>query len=117
MPQSLKLDRRSVLKGLAGVVLPLPLLEAMGEDVVSAPPRRFCAVYSANGMALPGKNHDIDEWSWFPRAEKDGQFVFGKSTEPLAPLREKLSFLGGLAHANGPRNDPHVCSDMCPSCL
>jgi len=107
-----ELDRRAVLKGLAGVVLPLPILEAMGEKVVSERPRRFCAIYSANGMALPEKKHGIDEWSWFPRAEKNGQFVFGKSTEPLSPHREKLSFISGLQHANGPRNDPHVCSDM-----
>ena len=84
----------------------------MGEKVVSERPRRFCAIYSANGMALPEKKHGIDEWSWFPRAEKNGQFVFGKSTEPLSPHREKLSFISGLQHANGPRNDPHVCSDM-----
>jgi len=62
----LKLDRRSVLKGLAGVVLPLPLLEAMGEDVAGKPPRRFCAIYSANGMAIPEEKHGIAEWSWFP---------------------------------------------------
>jgi hypothetical protein len=63
-------------------------------------------------MSLPRAEHGIDEWSWFPRAEKDGRFVFGKSTEPLAPFREKLSFLGGLHHPSGPKADPHVCSDM-----
>ena len=26
--------------------------------------------------------------------------------------RSKLSFLGELEHANGTKNDPHVCSDM-----
>ncbi len=110
--RSFQIDRRAVLKGLAGVVLPLPLLDAMGEKVAEETPRRFCAIYSANGMALPEKKHGIDEWSWFPRAEKDGKFVFGNSTEPLSPYRGKLSFLGGLQHANGTKNDPHVCSDM-----
>ena len=112
MQNQLKLDRRSVLKGLAGVVLPLPLLEAMGEEVVGKPPRRFCAIYSANGMSLPEEKHGIADWNWFPRQNKDGKFVFGKSNEPLSPYRDQVSFLGGLAHANGPRNDPHVCSDM-----
>ena len=112
MQNQLKLDRRSVLKGLAGVVLPLPLLEAMGEEVVGKPPRRFCAIYSANGMSLPEEKHGIADWNWFPRQNKDGKFVFGKSNEPLNPYRDQVSFLGGLAHANGPRNDPHVCSDM-----
>jgi hypothetical protein len=107
-----KLDRRTVLKGLAGVSLSLPLLEAMGSEVTSNPPRRFCALYTANGMSLPKEEHGVDEWSWFPRAEKDGEFVFGKSTEPLKPFRRQLSFLGGLHHPSGPKADPHVCSDM-----
>ena len=36
-----KLDRRAVLKGLAGVSVALPLLEAMGKEVAEVPPRRF----------------------------------------------------------------------------
>jgi len=107
-----KLDRRSVLKGIAGASLVLPVLEAMGDEVAQQIPRRFCALYTANGMSLPRPQHGIDEWSWFPRAEQDGQFVFGKSTEPLAPFRNQLSFLGGLYHPSGPKTDPHVCSDM-----
>jgi hypothetical protein len=107
-----KLDRRSVLKGIAGVSLALPVIDAMGEEVAEQIPRRFCAVYTANGMSLPRPQHAIDEWSWFPTSERDGQFVFGKSTEPLAPFRNQLSFLGGLYHPSGPNADPHVCSDM-----
>ena len=45
---------------------------------------------------------------WSPPVEKDSQFVFGKSTEPLSPFRNKLSFLGGLHHPSGPKADPHV---------
>ena len=84
----------------------------MGEDVSGQIPRRFCALYTANGMSLPKSEHGIDEWSFFPRAEQDGKFVFGKSTEPLAPFRQHVSFMGGLHHENGPKADPHVCSDM-----
>ncbi len=43
-------------------------------------------------MSLPKAEHGIDEWSWFPRAEKDGQFVFSKSTEPLQSFAIKLAF-------------------------
>jgi len=109
---ALRLDRRAFLRGAGGAALALPVLDAMGAEVTAAPPKRFCALYTANGMSLPRAEHGLDEWSWFPRAEKDGQFVFGKSTEPLAPFREKLSFLGGLHHPSGPKADPHVCSDM-----
>ena len=85
MSQTFKLDRRAFLKGTAGMTLALPVLEAMGKDVVEKTPRRFCALYTANGMSLPHAKHGIDEWSWFPRAEQDGEFVFGKSTEAFAP--------------------------------
>lgn len=112
MPSAPPLDRRAFLFGVGGVTLALPVLDAMGAEVREQVPRRFCAVYTANGMSLPQKEHGIDEWSWFPTAEKDGKFVFGKSTEPLAAFRKKLSFLGGLHHPSGPKADPHVCSDM-----
>ena len=107
-----KLHRRSVLKGIAGAALALPVLDAMGKLVADRTPRRFCAVYTANGMSLPKSEHGVDEWSWFPSSVKNGKFVFGKSTEPLSPFRKQLSFLGGLGHENGKKADPHVCSDM-----
>jgi hypothetical protein len=112
MPTPMQIDRRAFLFGLGGASLALPVLEAMGKEVARQSPRRFCALYTANGMALPQKKHGMDEWSWFPTAEKEGKFVFGKSTEPLADFRQQLSFLGGLHHPSGPKADPHVCSDM-----
>ena len=57
---STKLDRRTVLKGLAGVTLSLPLLEAMGKEVTRQAPRRFCALYTANGMSLPNPKNRND---------------------------------------------------------
>ena len=83
----------------------------MGKEVAEKAPRRFCAMYTANGMSLPNPKHGIDDWSWFPKIEGRG-FEFGKSTEPLKPFREQLSFLGGLYHPNGTKADPHLCSDM-----
>ena len=112
MTTAFKLDRRAFLQGIGGVALALPVLDAMGDEVTEELPRRFCAIYTANGMSLPREENRLDEWSWFPRAEKDGQFVFGKSTEPLSPFRNQLSFLGGLYHPSGPKADPHTCSDM-----
>jgi hypothetical protein len=97
---------------MGGMALALPVLDAMGAEVTDQVPRRFCAIYTANGMSLPREENHLDEWSWFPRAEKDGQFVFGKSTEPLSPFRNQVSFLGGLYHPSGPKADPHTCSDM-----
>ena len=67
MTSPIRLDRRAVLKGLAGVTLALPLLEAMGKEV------------AVNGMSLPNPQHGIDEWSWFSKTEGRA-FEFGKST-------------------------------------
>ena len=88
----------------------LPTLEIMaGEGTAVA--AGACEIYTANGMALPNPQNGIGEWSWFPSAP-GRDFVFGKSTEPLSPYRDRLSFLGGLYHPSGPKADPHVCSDM-----
>ncbi len=107
-----KIDRRAFLKGMGGAALALPVLDVMGAEVTGQIPRRFCALYTANGMSLPKSEHGIDEWSWFPAAGGNANFVFGKSTEPLAPFRKQLSFMGGLHHPSGPKADPHLCSDM-----
>jgi hypothetical protein len=107
-----RIDRRAVLRGAAGAVLALPLLEAMGDAATAAPPRRFCAVYTANGMALPRPELGLDEWYWFPQATGDGSLRFGRSTEPLLPFADRISFFGGLSHTNGPKADSHICSDM-----
>jgi hypothetical protein len=107
-----QLDRRAFLKGLGGVTLALPVLDAMGAEVANQLPRRFCAIYTANGMSLPKDEHGINEWSWFPSSGNGAEFQFGKSTEPFAPFRKQLSFMGGLEHPNGPKADPHICSDM-----
>src|SRR3954449_10909040 len=101
MTRSLQLDRRAFLKGIGGVALALPVLDVMGAEVTGQIPRRFCAIYTANGMSLPKSENGLNEWSWFPTAESNGEFVFGKSTEPLAAFRKQLSFMGGLYHPNG----------------
>src|SRR3954462_5631611 len=101
MSRTLHMDRRAFLKGVGGVALALPVLEAMGAEVADQIPRRFCAIYTANGMSLPKAEHGIAEWSWFPTNGSGADFQFGKSTEPLAPFRKQVSFMGGLEHPNG----------------
>jgi hypothetical protein len=97
---------------LGGVAMALPVLDAMGAEVTNQIPRRFCAIYTANGMSLPKAEHNIPEWSWFPSSGVNGKIQFGKSTEPYKPFENKISFLGSLYHPNGPKADPHTCSDM-----
>ena len=111
MAPTAQLDRRAVLKGIAGASLVLPVLDAMGKEVAEQVPKRFCALYTANGMSLPKASHQMDQWSWFP-TKAGPDFSFGNSTEPLKKFRGQLSFMGGLYHPSGPKADPHVCSDM-----
>ncbi len=108
------INRRWFLRSAAGVSLILPRLDLFASETDSDAakiPRRFCAMYTANGMCLPAAGNGIDEWSWFPKTT-GSDFTFGKSTEPFAPLRNQVSFLSGLYHPNGTKADPHVCSDM-----
>lgn len=112
MSSSLRIDRRAFLRGVGGATLALPVLDAMGTEVTEKAPRRFCAMYTANGMSLPKDEHGLADWHWFPTADRNGEFVFSKSTEPLKPFRKQLSFMGGLFHPSGPKADPHTCSDM-----
>ncbi|NBO63549.1 MAG: DUF1552 domain-containing protein [Acidobacteria bacterium] len=112
MTNSFRIDRRAFLKGLGGATLALPVLEVMGSAFAEPLPRRFCALYTANGMSLPLKDHGITDWSWFPQTTASGEILYSKSTEPFLPFRSQISFMGGLYHPNGPKADPHTCSDM-----
>ncbi|MFN0112264.1 MAG: DUF1552 domain-containing protein [Blastocatellia bacterium] len=112
MTNSFRINRRAFLKGIGGATLALPVLEVMGAEVTDRLPRRFCAIYTANGMSLPLKDHGIPEWRWFPQMAENGEIKYSKSTEPLLPFRQQISFMGGLYHPNGPKADPHTCSDM-----
>jgi hypothetical protein len=108
------INRRWFLRSAVGVSLILPRLDLFASETDSDAakiPRRFCAMYTANGMCLPAEGNGIDEWSWFPKTT-GSDFTFGKSTEPFAPHGNQVSFLSGLYHPNGTKADPHVCSDM-----
>ena len=104
MNTSFRIDRRAFLRGIGGAALALPALDAMGAEVTDQLPRRFCALYTANGMSLPKEEHGLDEWAWFPRAEANGEFAFGKSTEPLSSWSYVLATAnaGVLAESSSP---------------
>ena len=85
------LPRRTVLRGL-GASLALPLLDGMVpafaavQNTAAAPVRRFGAVYVPNGVEMR---------AWTPRAT--GQLELTSVLQPLAPVREQLNVLSGLA--------------------
>jgi hypothetical protein len=93
------LDRRMFLRG-AGLSLALPWMEAMaGDEVVSEQPKRFCAFFFGNGVAIPSEDStDSQEgWSWFPR-HGGADYEPTKPLEPFAPYRSDLSIFGGMSH-------------------
>src|SRR6266571_4301235 len=95
------LPRRTVLRGL-GATLALPLLDGMvpalsaiGKTAAKGAPR-MAVIYTPNGMMMP---------KWTPRGEGAG-FEFSPILEALAPHRDDLVILSGLADKYGwPQGD------------
>lgn len=88
------LPRRTFLRGI-GAALALPMLDAMipALSAASAPVVRLGFVYVPNGiMDLNGE--------WTPIGEGTG-FEFAPTMRALAPFRENLNVLSGLAQLNG----------------
>src|SRR5271155_4078138 len=91
------LSRRAVLRGL-GAGMALPWLEAMGPrtaaaggSVASGPmPRRMAFFYVPNGVHLP---------DWIPK-ETGPHFALPATLQPLAPFKDDLLVLSGLAQHN-----------------
>src|SRR3954469_5279239 len=93
------LDRRTFLRG-AGLSLALPWLEAMAKaDPPAERPKRFCAFFFGNGVAIPKQDSSDSEegWSWFPRTG-GSDYTLTKPLEPLAPHRGDMSIFGGMSH-------------------
>lgn len=90
------LPRRTVLKGL-GAAVALPFLDAMTPALAAAgraaakPPVRLAFVYVPNGI--------IKE-AWTPASE-GRDFELTRILKPLAPFRDDLFVLTGLADHNG----------------
>lgn len=92
------LDRRTFLRGAAGVSLALPWLEAMQPALSPAakPPKRAVFIFSPNGMKM-------DAWTPKPGARKLPLLL-----EPLEPFKKQLAVHtgltldGGRAHGDGP---------------
>ena len=89
------LSRRAILRGV-GVSMTLPWLESLKtwgseevSDGTSQPPVRCVCLFSGNGFHTK---------EWWARGE-GAQMELGKVLEPLAPFREKLTFIEGLFNA------------------
>jgi hypothetical protein len=106
MTHSWQISRRTMLRGL-GTAMALPLLDAMAPALVlagerKAVPTRMAFIYVPNGKHMP---------DWTPAAEgEDWQLPY--IMEPLAPVKDRLLVLTGLAQhharANGDGPGDHA---------
>ena len=113
--KSWHMKRRTFLRGIGGIAIGLPFLEAMGKDVGKQNEviKRCCFSYMGNGVGNPQKDQKgySEGYHWFPfQAGKD--FSFTKSIEPYKPLREKLTVMGGLWNKNSSLRHAHQCADL-----
>ena len=86
------LPRRTFLRGM-GTAVALPFLEAMTPAFAAAatPITRVAFLYTANGVIMQ---------DWTPQQEGAG-FALSKTLQPVAPFRDQLLVVSGLAHRNG----------------
>ena len=90
------LPRRTFLRGI-GASMALPLLNSMVPALVAASttaaqsPTRLSFVYVPNGMIMN---------QWTPKV-LGSQYELTKIMEPLAPFRDDMLVLSGLAHNTG----------------
>jgi hypothetical protein len=95
------LDRRRFLRGLGGFALALPWFESFSGIAYAAKQpnkKRFATFYLPDGVPMPLKEDPAyKDWAWFPHGPgKD--FKLTKCLEPLEPLRDDITILGGLSH-------------------
>jgi hypothetical protein len=101
------ISRRTVLRGI-GTAVALPALEAMMPIRAFAdgakPPLRMAFCMTPNGVNCP---------AWFPTTE-GVDYELSKTLSPLAPIKQDLLVLSGLAHdkakANGDGAGDHARS-------
>jgi Protein of unknown function (DUF1552) len=87
------IPRRTFLRGM-GASIALPLLDGMIPAMANSSetfqaPRRLATVFVPNGM------WPMDKWT---PAEEGTGFELSPTMEPLAPFRDRLLVLSGLAH-------------------
>lgn len=90
--QHSRINRRTVLRGI-GCTVALPWLESIpvwGAPPAAAPPKRFAALFMANGI---NPNH------WWAKGH-GAQMEFGKCLAPLEPIKTKTNVISGLFNKN-----------------
>ncbi len=81
----MKFSRRDILRGVGGVTIALPFLEARAQ---TATKKRFVAIYHPNGVYTP---------QWFPTpGMSESDFTLSTIHQALEPWKSKCLFTNGL---------------------
>lgn len=80
------LSRRTLLRGVGGIAIALPWLDAMEARAQSAPPKRYVFMFSANGT-MPS--------TWTPTGTETS-FTLSPILKPLEPYKSKLLILDNV---------------------
>ncbi|MCM8537048.1 MAG: DUF1552 domain-containing protein [Lentisphaeraceae bacterium] len=91
-----KIDRRTVLRGAAGVALGLPWLEAMGSSILNGN-TRLAFLFMPNG---------VNESQWDPKG-KGSNYSLPYSLEPLNALKDDFNLHSNLYHPGAQTGDGH----------
>jgi len=111
--KSWQVDRRTFLRGAAGISLALPSLDCMAASTpkTASKPTRLACVFFANGVSLPPEKHELHKkFHWFPIGE-GRDYRFTDTLSPFKPFREDLTILGGLSHPYGRKLVGHATAD------
>jgi hypothetical protein len=91
-----KIDRRTVLRGIGGATLALPFLEIMRPRTAQAQtraPKRFLVFFHHQGMVMR---------DWRPRGSET-DFSLPYLLEPLEPFRDRMVIIHGVGNGAGAR--------------
>lgn len=113
MKKSWHLDRRTFLKGVGGLTLSLPFMEAMAvgneSNALNELPRRSMYVFFPNGASMPPKSHgNYKDWFYFPEAKENNSYSLRENHKYLAPVQDHVSFISGLSNPKNRKMKPHV---------
>src|SRR5665213_35825 len=87
------LHRRTMLRGLMGAAIALPVLEAMSPtakaaDAAAAARKRFQVIYSPNGYIMQN----------FRPVDLGTNYTISPILKPMEPFRDRFAVIGGLDH-------------------
>jgi hypothetical protein len=95
------LNRRRFLRGVGGFALALPAFESFSNIANAAEQdvkKRLACFYLPDGVPMPHVDDPgHQDWNWFPHG-RGKDFTFTKCLDPLEPLRNDTTVLGGLSH-------------------